>query len=55
MVKYENNLINSGMIAFICRAFGWEPPVFGHLPLLINADGTKLSKRQGDIDIKSLR
>ncbi|NWI15740.1 SYEM protein, partial [Crypturellus soui] len=31
------------------RAFGWEPPQFGHLPLLLNKDGGKLSKRQGDI------
>ncbi|XP_072391401.1 nondiscriminating glutamyl-tRNA synthetase EARS2, mitochondrial [Diabrotica undecimpunctata] len=33
------------------RAFNWDPPLFGHLPLLMNADGTKLSKRQGDIRI----
>ncbi|NXT67709.1 SYEM protein, partial [Chaetops frenatus] len=31
------------------KAFGWEPPQFGHLPLLLNRDGGKLSKRQGDI------
>ncbi|NWX07929.1 SYEM protein, partial [Caloenas nicobarica] len=31
------------------RAFGWDPPQFGHLPLLLNRDGGKLSKRQGDI------
>ncbi|XP_055911743.1 probable glutamate--tRNA ligase, mitochondrial [Eupeodes corollae] len=37
------------------KAFGWNPPKYGHLPLLINADGTKLSKRQGDISIKSFR
>uniref|UniRef100_A0A1A9W3A8 Nondiscriminating glutamyl-tRNA synthetase EARS2, mitochondrial n=1 Tax=Glossina brevipalpis TaxID=37001 RepID=A0A1A9W3A8_9MUSC len=37
------------------KAFGWQPPHFGHLPLLINADGTKLSKRQGDIGIRHLR
>ncbi|XP_067390381.1 nondiscriminating glutamyl-tRNA synthetase EARS2, mitochondrial isoform X1 [Emydura macquarii macquarii] len=33
----------------IYRAFGWDPPRFGHLPLLLNKDGSKLSKRQGDI------
>lgn len=33
------------------RAFKWEPPTYAHLPLLINQDGTKLSKRQGDIKI----
>lgn len=27
------------------EAFGWTPPAFAHLPLLINADGSKLSKR----------
>ncbi|XP_062604514.1 probable glutamate--tRNA ligase, mitochondrial [Saccostrea cucullata] len=33
------------------KAFGWSPPEFGHLPLIMNSDGTKLSKRQGDIQI----
>lgn len=27
-------------------AFGWKAPKFAHLPLLINPDGSKLSKRQ---------
>lgn len=27
-------------------SFGWVPPKFAHLPLLINSDGSKLSKRQ---------
>jgi glutamyl-tRNA synthetase len=26
-------------------AFGWPKPIFAHLPLLLNADKTKLSKR----------
>lgn len=30
------------------KAFGWIPPFFGHLPLMMNADGTKLSKRHKD-------
>lgn len=37
------------------KAFGWNPPNFGHLPLLINKDGTKLSKRQNDITIDAYR
>ncbi|XP_028914092.1 probable glutamate--tRNA ligase, mitochondrial [Ornithorhynchus anatinus] len=35
------------------RALGWEPPDFAHLPLLLNKDGSKLSKRQGDIFVES--
>jgi glutamyl-tRNA synthetase len=37
------------------RAFGWAPPQFGHLPLLANADGTKLSKRTGDVNVEAYR
>ncbi len=32
--------------------FGWKAPEFGHLPLLLNADKTKLSKRQGDVAVE---
>lgn len=34
------------------QALGWRPPRFAHLPLLLNRDGSKLSKRQGDIFLK---
>ncbi|GHJ89353.1 hypothetical protein NliqN6_5755 [Naganishia liquefaciens] len=34
------------------NAFGFTPPAFGHLPLLVNADGTKLSKRTGDVRVE---
>lgn len=37
------------------RAFGWNPPAFGHLPLIMNADGSKLSKRQNDIKLEYYR
>ena len=36
-------------------AFGWTPPVFAHVPLLINADGSKLSKRKGDAFVDQFR
>jgi glutamyl-tRNA synthetase len=32
---------------FLYRAFGWEPPKFAHLPLLLGSDKSKLSKRHG--------
>ncbi|KAK9878460.1 hypothetical protein WA026_022099 [Henosepilachna vigintioctopunctata] len=37
------------------RALGWIPPKFAHLPLLLNSDGTKFSKRQSDIKIEHYR
>jgi glutamyl-tRNA synthetase len=32
----------------IYRALGLEPPRFGHLPLIVDKQGRKLSKREGD-------
>lgn len=37
------------------RAFGWQPPAYAHLPLILNSDGSKLSKRQGDIKVENYR
>ncbi len=34
------------------QAFGWELPVFVHLPLLLSKDRKKLSKRDGDVAVK---
>jgi len=38
---------------FLYESFGWEPPVWVHLPLLLNSDRSKLSKRQGDVSVES--
>ncbi len=32
--------------------FGWKPPKMAHLPLLLNKDKSKLSKRQGDVAVE---
>ncbi|MDO8626350.1 MAG: glutamate--tRNA ligase [Candidatus Magasanikbacteria bacterium] len=34
------------------KYFGWEMPEFAHLPLLLNPDKSKLSKRQGDVAVE---
>ncbi len=35
--------------------FNWEKPEFAHLPLLLNPDRSKLSKRQGDVAVEDYR
>ena len=32
-------------------SLGITPPRFAHLPLLLNPDGSKMSKRKGDVDV----
>ena len=34
------------------KAFNWDLPQFYHLPLLLNPDKSKLSKRQGDVAVE---
>lgn len=34
------------------KAFGWTSPEFAHLPLLLNQDRSKLSKRTGDVAVE---
>lgn len=34
---------------YLYECFGWDKPEFAHLPLLLNPDKSKLSKRQGDV------
>nr|XP_057946676.1 probable glutamate--tRNA ligase, mitochondrial isoform X2 [Doryrhamphus excisus] len=48
-------LISTSKHILMYRALGWQPPSFGHLPLLTNKDGSKLSKRQGDIFIQKFK
>lgn len=34
------------------KLFGWTAPQFAHLPLILNPDKSKLSKRQGDVAVE---
>jgi len=36
-------------------AFGWEPPAFAHLPMILGPDRSKLSKRHGDTSVLEFR
>lgn len=37
----------------IYDAFGWDYPIFAHIPLLLWSDKKKLSKRTGDVSVES--
>lgn len=37
------------------RVLGYTPPTFGHVPLLIDPDGHRLSKRQASLAVAALR
>ncbi|SEP90980.1 glutamate--tRNA ligase [Neolewinella agarilytica] len=48
VIRGEEWLPSTALHVLLYRAFGWEAPVFAHLPLLLNPNGKgKLSKRKG--------
>lgn len=40
------------MHILLYKAFGWEAPLYCHLPLVVGKDGSKLSKRHGSTSVK---
>jgi len=49
VARGEEHISNTPRQLMIYEAFGWQPPVFGHLPLILNETGKKLSKRDESI------
>ncbi len=47
IIRAEEWLPSAPKHLFLYDAFGWTPPVFAHLPLLLGPDRSKLSKRHG--------
>ncbi|MBN1325941.1 glutamate--tRNA ligase [Candidatus Falkowbacteria bacterium] len=52
VIRGEEWLPSTPKHILLYEAFGWEKPAFAHLPLLLNQDRTKLSKRQGDVAVE---
>jgi len=49
VIRGEEWLPSAPLHVMMYKAFGWEAPLFAHLPLILKPDGNgKLSKRDGD-------
>jgi glutamyl-tRNA synthetase len=51
VLRGEEWLYSTPKHLFLYDAFGWKPPIWVHLPLLLNTDRSKLSKRHGDFSV----
>jgi glutamyl-tRNA synthetase len=45
VIRGEDHLSNTAKHIALFRAFGVEPPRYAHIPLILNPDGSKMSKR----------
>ncbi|MEI6510514.1 MAG: glutamate--tRNA ligase [Candidatus Uhrbacteria bacterium] len=52
VIRGEEWISSTPKHVILYRLFGWDAPLFAHLPLLLNPDKSKLSKRQGDVAVE---
>lgn len=55
VVRGEEWLPSAPKHAYLFKAFGWEAPVFVHLPTVLNSEKKKLSKRHGDVAVEDFK
>src|SRR2546423_7312078 len=53
VIRGEDHLSNTSKHIALFRAFGGEPPKYAHIPLILNIDGTKMSKRDKGASLNS--
>jgi len=51
VIRGEDHLSNTPRQILLYEAFSAKLPKFAHLPLILNPDRTKMSKRAGDVDL----
>ena len=51
IIRGEEHLSNTPRQILLQEALGFYQPVYAHLPLMLNMDKSKMSKRQGDVAI----
>jgi glutamyl-tRNA synthetase len=55
VLRGEDHITNTPRQMQIFRALGAEPPVYGHMPLIVGADRSRLSKRHGATSLLAYR
>jgi glutamyl-tRNA synthetase len=55
VIRAEEWISSTQKHVLLYRAFGWEEPQFLHMPLLRNADKSKISKRKNPVSINYYR
>ncbi len=55
ILRAQEWLSSGALHVLLYEAFGWEPPIYCHLPMVMGKDGQKLSKRHGSTSVKEFR
>jgi glutamyl-tRNA synthetase len=55
VIRGEDHLSNTPRQILLYQAFSWQPPLFGHHPLILGSDRSPLSKRHGATAVSQYR
>lgn len=55
IIRGDDHLTNAARQTVIYDAMGWEVPRMAHVPMILGADGAKLSKRHGALGVEAYR
>jgi glutamyl-tRNA synthetase len=55
VIRGDDHISNTPRQLLLYQAFGWTPPTFAHVPMILGADGTRLSKRHGATSVEAFR
>ena len=55
ILRAQEWIPSGAMHILLYKAFGWEPPAYCHLPMVMGKDGQKLSKRHGSTSVIEFR
>ena len=55
VIRGDDHLNNTPRQIHIMEALGATPPVYAHLPMILGADGSRLSKRHGAVSVMQFR
>ncbi|MCL5036362.1 MAG: glutamate--tRNA ligase [Chloroflexi bacterium] len=55
VIRGEEHLSNTPRQLLLYRALGYPPPEFAHLPIILDEQRRKLSKRRGGVDLRDFR
>lgn len=55
IIRGDDHISNTPKQVLFYRAMGLTPPEFGHMPLMMGADGAKLSKRHGGVSVEEYK
>tara|TARA_Y100000588_G_scaffold347339_1_gene396076 strand:+ start:3816 stop:5228 length:1413 start_codon:yes stop_codon:yes gene_type:complete len=55
IIRGDDHLVNAARQSQLYNAFGWNIPIYAHIPLIHGSDGSKLSKRHGALAVSSYK